>query len=103
MRKALDAADVSGKEMAAYLGVNPAQVSRWINGKQRPTRQTKLLWALRTGVPIEYIETGILPNDPDGDDGVHPPGLEPGTHWLRDNVIPGPWLDEAKPQRLYGT
>ncbi len=64
MRKALTVHGLTNKEMAEYLEVDAATVSRWINGKQPANKQTLRLWALRTGVPLSYLETGIIP---DGD------------------------------------
>jgi len=67
MKKALDHAGVAAKDMAAYLDVEPATVSRWLNGK-KPVKGAYLkLWALKTGVPLQYLETGVVPTgDPDG-------------------------------------
>ena len=60
MRKALRVADVAVIDMADYLGVTRGTVSTWINGRIAPSRQTLRLWALRTGVPFEWLETGQL-------------------------------------------
>lgn len=71
MKKALDFAGVPAKRMAEYLDVDPATVSRWINGKQPASKQTLRLWALRTGVPLRYLETGIINDEsprPEGPD-----------------------------------
>lgn len=73
MKKALDHAHVSSKSMAEYLDVEPATVSRWLNGKRHPSKQTLRLWALRTGVPLDYLETGRIDDDtprPDGGGGL---------------------------------
>lgn len=78
MRKALSYSGVSAKGMAAYLDVDAATVSRWINGHQAPSRQTLLLWAMRTGVPVSYLETGRLDEEsprPVGPSGLTEPKL----------------------------
>jgi transcriptional regulator with XRE-family HTH domain len=62
MRKALRTADVGVQEMAEYLGVGRNTVSTWINGRIIPSRQSVRLWALRTGVPFEWLETGQAPD-----------------------------------------
>ncbi|PPF21116.1 XRE family transcriptional regulator [Rathayibacter sp. AY1A7] len=82
MRKALRVADVSNAEMAEYLGMSTASVGAWINGRKAPKRMTLRLWAIRTGVPLEWLETGNAPESDDGPEGgvVHPLGLEPRTH-----------------------
>ena len=55
MRKALRAADVSVAEISDYLGVGRNTASRWLNGHITPSTQTLRLWALRTGVPYEWL------------------------------------------------
>lgn len=55
MRKSLRTAAVSVADMADYLGVSRNAVSTWINGRVRPSTQTLRLWALRTGVPYEWL------------------------------------------------
>lgn len=79
--KALKLSGVTGKEMAEYLGVTPSTVSRYINGKAAMPLQVTRLWALRTGVPFEWLETGKTPTgtDPDGGESVGYQGLEPRT------------------------
>ena len=71
MRKSLRVSEVSVQEMAEYLGVQRNSVGRWINGHVNPSRQTLRLWALRTGVPFEWLETGRDARNPrpDGPDG----------------------------------
>lgn len=85
MRKALRVSGVGVQEMADYLGVARNTVSTWINGKIDPSVQTLRLWALRTGVPFEWLQTGEDPR-PDNPGGglstVRHQGLEPRTRWL---------------------
>ncbi|MGO3021921.1 MAG: helix-turn-helix domain-containing protein [Brevibacterium sp.] len=75
MTKSLSVSGVSVQAMADTLGVSRNTVSNWINGRTQPQRRTDLAtWAMRTGVPIEWIETGELKNPPEpggprGDDG----------------------------------
>ena len=56
---ALEVEGVGVQEMADYLDVNRMTVSRWINGRVTPSKQTLRLWSLRTGVPLEWLETGL--------------------------------------------
>jgi transcriptional regulator with XRE-family HTH domain len=60
LRKALRQADVGVQEIASYLGVDRSTVSTWINGRIKPSVQTKRLWALRTGVPYAWLCHGDL-------------------------------------------
>jgi transcriptional regulator with XRE-family HTH domain len=58
MRKALRISGVGVQEMADYLGVARNTVSTWINGRIEPGQQTQRLWALRCGVPYEWLKDG---------------------------------------------
>jgi transcriptional regulator with XRE-family HTH domain len=82
MRKALRTSDLSVQEIADSLEVSRNAVSAWINGRNKPRRRDLRDFALRTGVPLGWLETGNPgPSDDDPGSGtVHPPGLEPGTH-----------------------
>jgi transcriptional regulator with XRE-family HTH domain len=61
MRKALRTSGVGVQQIADYLGVRRNTVSNWINGRINPSTQTLRLWALRTGVPYEWLTTGEPP------------------------------------------
>jgi transcriptional regulator with XRE-family HTH domain len=56
LRKALRFADVSVGDMADYLGVTRQTVGRYINGHVGPDRRTLRLWAIRCGVPLDWLE-----------------------------------------------
>jgi transcriptional regulator with XRE-family HTH domain len=55
MRKSLRHAGIGVQEMADYLEVGRSTISSWINGRITPNAQTLRLWALRTGVPYEWL------------------------------------------------
>ena len=55
MRKALRISGWSVQEMSEYLGVAPNTVSTWINGRNRPSPAAVRLWAMRCGVPYEWL------------------------------------------------
>ena len=108
MRKALRVAGVGVQEMADYLGVARGTVGTWINGRITPSAQTVRLWALRTGVPYEWLRDGESPRQDGGPDGgsrgdVRPEGFEPPTFcsgaWPADDevaaVVVGPWGEAA--------
>lgn len=84
MRKSLRIADLGVAEIAEYLGVSRNTVSTWINGRITPSIQTQRLWAIRTGVPFGWLQTGEDPSlgGPDGGDEVRHQGLEPRTRWF---------------------
>lgn len=58
LRKALRHADVSVQSMAEYLEVSRNTIGNWINGHTRPRPAEMKLWALRCGVPYEWLIGG---------------------------------------------
>lgn len=59
MRRALAHADLQIEDMAAELGVGRTTVSRWLNDHGgRPRIGYLKLWAMRCGVPLEWLTTG---------------------------------------------
>jgi transcriptional regulator with XRE-family HTH domain len=62
LRKALRQAGLSVQDMAEYLGVSRNSVGNWINGRTAPTKPALMLWAMRTGVPFEWLQTGESPH-----------------------------------------
>ena len=60
LRKALRMAGVKPGEMASYLDVEPHAISRWLSGRINSSQQSVRLWALRTGVPLEWLLTGAF-------------------------------------------
>ncbi len=71
MAKARETTGLDQTQFGAEMGVSRGTVSRWERGLG-VKKMTVLLYAMRTGVPEEWIEFG-----------VRPPGLEPGTHCIR--------------------
>jgi transcriptional regulator with XRE-family HTH domain len=55
LQRSLAHAGVSVQEMADELGVSRGTISRWCNDHNRPRRSDLRLWALRTGVPLEWL------------------------------------------------
>lgn len=68
LRRALRISGTSVGEMAEYLGLKPETCSRYINGRAEAKVQTLRLWAMKTGVPFEWLKTGKAPR-PDADEG----------------------------------
>jgi transcriptional regulator with XRE-family HTH domain len=64
LAKALRACGLSAHEMADYLGVHRNTVSAWMNGRTPPSIQSVRLWALRTGVPFEWLLDGTMKSPP---------------------------------------
>lgn len=83
MRKALREADIDVQEMAAYLECSRSSVSGWINGRIRPSPQTIRLWAMRCGVPFEWLRDGATSQSlevPAGATAPYPRGRRELTH-----------------------
>lgn len=58
LQRALAHADMSVEEMAAELGVTRQTAGRWMHDHVEPRTGFLKLWALRTGVPYEWLLTG---------------------------------------------
>jgi len=58
LQRSLVHADVSIDEMADELDVSRQTVSRWLNDHGVPRNGFLKLWALRCGVPYEWLRTG---------------------------------------------
>lgn len=57
--------DDSVQEMAEYLGVSRATLSRWMADKGAPPKRAYVMqWAFRTNVPLAWLETGEIPERP---------------------------------------
>ena len=70
MSIALDYAHVTIQQMADELGVNRNTVGNYLSGRTKPDRTKVIVWALRTGVPYEWLETGQVDGGGGGDDPV---------------------------------
>lgn len=69
LEKALDVAGVSHQAMADYLGCSRNTIGNYIALRSPVSIGTLRLWALKTGVPLEWIENGpgeTAPTPPDG-------------------------------------
>jgi transcriptional regulator with XRE-family HTH domain len=70
LKMSLDYADISVHAMAEMLGVSRATLSRWMSDKgERPKKAYLSQWALATGVPFEWIDTGVVTAIPSPDGG----------------------------------
>jgi transcriptional regulator with XRE-family HTH domain len=75
--KALDHAGIRHQEMADYLGLSRNTIGNYIHGRVAIDKRTRMLWAMRTGVPPEWLEHGEAPGGPSTDPGRdHPTKLD---------------------------
>lgn len=73
---------ITQDEFAELVGCSGATISNYELGNvSRLSKAILREWARVTGVNYAWLVG----------DGVRPPGLEPGTRWLRANVTAGPW------------
>lgn len=52
---------VSGESvqgMAAFFGVSRETISTWLNDRHAPSKAVMMLWASKTGAPLEWLMTG---------------------------------------------
>lgn len=79
LAKSLHVAGISTTEMATELEMSRATISNYLNDHTKPKRLYLKMWALKTGVPLEWLETGRLPEDPETEKAPTPKGesLEP--------------------------
>lgn len=63
LHKSLRVAGLRPGQMAEHLEVRGETVSRYLTGRVRPTVATLRVWALRCGVPFEWLRDGddVLP------------------------------------------
>lgn len=59
MQRSLAHAGLSIEEMSAELGVSRSTVSRWVNDHGEPRIGYLKLWALRCGVPLDWLLEGV--------------------------------------------
>jgi len=62
--KSLKAAGMSIGDMAGFLEVHRNTVAIWIRGERPPHPAMLKLWAARTRVPLEWLESGKWPDTP---------------------------------------
>jgi len=61
LSRSLEFAGVSIPDMADTLGVAETTMRNYLSGRTRPRRGALTAWALRTGVPLRWIEYGDEP------------------------------------------
>lgn len=80
--KALRVSGMSHKDMAEYLEVSRNTISNYTNDKTPVKRHILVAWALKTGVPLEWILTGDAesrrPGGPDGGKNIQSKDYEMG-------------------------
>lgn len=96
LRKSLRVSGVSVQEMSDYLEVSRNTVGRWVNGHYVPSRAELIAWALRTGVPVAWLETGTIQPRGRGDG----PGLRRRRPQQDSNLQPSDCTGNPHPMLL---
>lgn len=100
LAKALQHTNVSVQAMADYLGVSRNTVGNYLARRTPIPRASVIAWALKTGVPFKWLETGIADSDdPEGTEITHQ-YLPPFVQDVDANVpaqfaSPDHWVDSA--------
>jgi len=86
LRKARESAGMNQSTLAETTGISRRSISSYESSEAMPKRPQLIAWALATGVPLEWLETGAESPRPVGPDGgsheVRHQGLEPRTRWF---------------------
>ena len=90
MQKALDVSGVSVRQMADELGVSRNTASNYLHGHTKPSRSVLRVWALRTGVPFEWIATGETSNTDTATGGNNGRYCPVQVLTLRQRIVPDP-------------
>lgn len=74
LQLALEFGNVSVVEMADYLEVSRTTVSNYLHGRTQPRRRDLRSWALRCGVPFDWIVEGseVLDDSEDESEAASP-------------------------------
>jgi len=83
LSKALRSSGIGVQEMAQSLGLSRNTLTNYLHDKTRVPRPTLILWAMRTGVSLSWLETGIPPEDGDDPDALP---------WFDSNEQPSGYL-----------
>lgn len=94
LRRAREVAGLDQIPFAEKIGVSRATITNYENGHVAPRRIVINAWSLATGVPVEWLLHGIVPEHEReaaamkvaSGDGARPEGFEPPTFWLVANA-----------------
>ena len=82
----------------AEIGVSQKSVTDAEGDKVTPRKITMMAYAMRTGVPLEWLETGKAPTSPSGPSASTPPGTRTLNPLDKDHlaqVVPFPGRSAA--------
>lgn len=56
MARALEEAGLTTDDMARHLNCGPTTIRNYLRGRTRPNRGVLIAWAMKCGVPVEWLE-----------------------------------------------
>ena len=71
LRKARDAAGLNQDQLADELGISRRSITNYERGQATPIRSILIVWAMRCGVPFEWLADGTHPGG-GGEEQVEP-------------------------------
>lgn len=77
---ALEHGDVSVSQMAAELGVSRNTVGNYLAGRTTPARAVLVVWAIRCGVSLDWLQTGTIGGNGGGPD-ISPVTIRYAAAW----------------------
>lgn len=91
LRRALRVSGIAVNDMADYLQISRNTVTAWINGRNKPRRRDLAAFALRTGFPLSWLETGMAPvSEDEGHDQSHLSESNRRPIHYKSNITPLP-------------
>ena len=84
LRKARDLTGLNSYDFADEIGVSQKTISNAESERTKPRKIMLNAWGLATGVPVEWLQTGVEPNDHDGGGTSLPSGgINPTQEYAR--------------------
>lgn len=77
MELSMETARLKPEDMASEIGRSVTTVRNYLGGRTVPSRAVLVAWAMRTGVTVDWLETGAEEAGPDDGPGLDlrtPPG-----------------------------
>lgn len=62
LHKSLRVSGLSSKTLGDRIGVHRNTISNYLAGRTAVDRRTLIAWAFATGVPVEWLEHGTVPD-----------------------------------------
>lgn len=102
LAKSMHVAGLRNADLAAALDVSATTIGNYTSGRTRPSRLQLREWAVRTGAPLVWLETGHFPEDTKK--APTPKGEGRSLPELDSNQQPaGSWIIPIRKPRIHAT